>query len=189
MLTPLRRLCILRSHLSGSTQSGSFLRFDPEQAIAILRVLEIKDATQEIAEEADSVDQESKEAGEQLRKRRPNMNFEEMGIPVGSTLHYTQGDQTVTVVGPKKVRLGEEELSLTAATRMISQVDYDQPPALYWTFKGQSVAGNLRGTLRFTGMRRSRSKRSTEPLPSITADTIDRLAITPEKAENRSSDA
>jgi hypothetical protein len=65
------------------------------------------------------------------------MNFEEMGIPVGSTLHYTQGDQTVIVAGAKKVLLGEEEFSLTAATRMISQVEYDQPPALYWTFKGR----------------------------------------------------
>lgn len=114
-----------------------FFRIDPEQAIAILRVLQKSDATKEIEKQGGEIDAESLAAGEQLRKRRPNLNFQEMRIPVGSTLQYTQGEATVTVVGPKKVKLGDDEMSLTAATRQISQTEYDQPPALYWTYNGR----------------------------------------------------
>ena len=114
-----------------------FFRIDPEQAIAILRIMKKEDTTKQVEKQGGEIDAESLAAGEQLRKRRPNLNFLEMGIPVGGMLYYTQGESTVTVVGPKKVRLGSEELSLTAATRQISQTDYDQPPALYWTYNGR----------------------------------------------------
>ena len=96
-----------------------------------------EDATKQIEKQGGEIDAESLAAGEQLRKRRPNLNFVEMRIPIGGVLHYTQGEATVTVVGPKKVRLGNDELSLTAATRQISQTDYDQPPTLYWTYNGK----------------------------------------------------
>jgi hypothetical protein len=114
-----------------------FFKIDPEQAIVILKLLRVEDATQELAGEVDEVDAESVAAGRELRKRRPNLNFEEMGIPVGSILHHTQSDATVTVVGPKKVKLGEDEMSITAATRAISDTDYDRPPGMYWTFQGR----------------------------------------------------
>lgn len=114
-----------------------FFRIDPEQAIVILRLLQKADATKEVSQQAESIDPESKAAAEQLRTRRPNMNFQEMGIPVGATLYFSQGDATVTVVGPKKVRLGDEEVSLTAATRQLSNTNYDLPPALYWTYDGK----------------------------------------------------
>lgn len=114
-----------------------FFGIDPEQVIAILRVVQKEDVTEEVAETPDEVDPESKAAGEQLRKRRPNLNFQEMNIPIGSLLHFTQGDAIVTVVGPRRVRLGEEEMSLTAATRQIFGEEYDRPPALYWTFEGR----------------------------------------------------
>lgn len=114
-----------------------FFKIDPEQAIAILRVFQQSDATDEVSAEPTTIDPESAAAGKQLRKRRPNMNFEEMGIPIGSELFYTNGDAKVTVVGPKQVKMGEQELSLTAATRLVSGVEYDQPPTLYWTFDGK----------------------------------------------------
>jgi len=114
-----------------------FFRIDPEQAIAILRVVQSSDATVEVSAEPSTVDPESTAAAEQMRRRRPNMNFHEMGIPDGSELYYTTGDAKVVVVGPKKVRMGDEELSLTGATRQVSGVDYDQPPALYWTYNGK----------------------------------------------------
>ena len=93
-----------------------FFKIDPEQAIVILKLLRVEDATQELAGEVDGVDAESVAAGLELRKRRPNLNFEEMGIPIGSVLHFTQSDATVEVVGPRKVKLGDEEMSITAAT-------------------------------------------------------------------------
>jgi len=114
-----------------------FFRIDSEQAIAILRLFNKGDATQEVEKQGGEIDAESLAAGEQMRRRRPNMNFQEMGIAIGSILHFTQNDSTVTVIGPKKVKFGDEEMSLTAATRQIMQVDWAIPPALYWTFDGR----------------------------------------------------
>jgi len=114
-----------------------FFRIDPEQAVVILRLLQKADATHDVENQASTIDAESIAAGAQMRKRRPNMNFQEMGIPVGSLLQFTQGEVTVTVASTKKVRLGDEEMSLTAATRQISKTDYDMPPALYWTYNGR----------------------------------------------------
>lgn len=115
-----------------------FFSIDPGQVIPILKLLQTEDVTPQVLQTPDDIDADSKAAGEQLRKRRPNINFEEMGIPEGSTLNFTQGDARVTVVGPKKVRLGDgEPTSLTAATRQVADTDYDLPPALYWTFNGR----------------------------------------------------
>ena len=114
-----------------------FFRIEPEQAIAVLRILEKSDATAEVSQQAESVDPESMAAAEQMRKKRPNMNFQEMGIPIGATLYLTQGDATVTVVGPKTVKFGEEELSLTTVTKQLKETGYNLPPALYWTYDGK----------------------------------------------------
>ena len=114
-----------------------FFKIEPEQAIAILRLFDKGDVTQEVENQKGEVDEESLAAGKQLRQRRPNMNFQEMGIAEGEFLHFTQGDEKVKVAGPRKVRLGDEEMSLTAATRQIMQVDWAIPTALYWTFDGR----------------------------------------------------
>ncbi len=74
-----------------------------------------------------------------MRKRRPNIHFQDLGIPVGGILHQTQCDATVSVVNHRMVRLENEEMSLTAATRDLSDVDYDQPQAFYWSFDGPLI--------------------------------------------------
>jgi hypothetical protein len=116
-----------------------FFRIEPDQAIAILRLLHTEDATGEVAAQPTDVDEQSLAAAEQLRKRRPNLNFEEMGIPVGSELKSTHNDAVATVVGPRKVRLGDEELSLTAATRQVLQLDYSVQPGPHWTYNGKLI--------------------------------------------------
>jgi len=116
-----------------------FFRIEPEQAIAILRLLHTEDATGEVSAQPTTLDEQSLAAGEELQKRRPNLNFVEMSIPIGSTLHSTHNDATVVVVAPKKVRLGDEELSLTAATRQVLQLDYSVAPASHWTYNGKLI--------------------------------------------------
>ena len=116
-----------------------FFRIEPEQAIAILRLLHTQDVTKEMEEQPSEVDPQSVAAGEQLRKRRPNLNFEEMGIPIGSVLQSTHGDVTVTVVGPKKVKLGDEELFLTSATSQVLQSEYPVAPGPHWTYNGKTI--------------------------------------------------
>ena len=64
----------------------------------------------------------------------------EMGIPVGATLVSTDdGITSVTVLGAKKVKLGEDVLSLSAATRLVLGVDYSVQPSPHWTFEGKSL--------------------------------------------------
>lgn len=116
-----------------------FFRIEPEQAIAILRLLNTENATDEVRAQEDNIDPESAKAAEVLRARRPNMNFHEMGIPDGSILHAVDSDATTEVVGPKKVRFQGELQSLTAATRKLLALDYSVQPAPYWTFHGKSL--------------------------------------------------
>ena len=115
-----------------------FFEIEPEQAIALLELMASEDVTPALQQEADSVDTEAKDASRRLKAKRPNFNFAEMKIPVGSTLVFTQnpGD-TVTVIGERKVRFREEESSLTAATRELLGNSYHVAPGPYWTYDGR----------------------------------------------------
>ncbi len=117
-----------------------FFRIEPEQAIAILKLLHSEDATDEVKQENSQVDPESAQAAESLRSRRPNLNFDEMGIPVGSVLQSFDDDSTATVIAPKKVKYRDQELTLTAATRLMLQLDYSVQPGPHWTFNGKRVS-------------------------------------------------
>ena len=116
-----------------------FFQIEPEQAIALLRLMAIEDVTPALQEEADSVDTDSKEAVKKLKSRRPNLNFIEMGIPVGSILHHTLSDATVEVASERKVFFLGEETSLTAVTKELSGNDYRVAPGPYWIFKGKTI--------------------------------------------------
>ena len=117
-----------------------FFRIDPEQAIAILKLLHTDDATAEVAQQVVGIDQQSIDAAEQLSARRPNLNFEEMAIPTGTVLTSTRTDATVTVTGPKKVRYNDQEMSLSAATKLVMAVDYSLAPGPYWSHEGRALS-------------------------------------------------
>lgn len=114
-----------------------FFRIEPDQAIAILRLLHTEEATQDISQQPSDLDEQSLAAAEQLQARRPNLNFQEMGIPIGSILQSVKDDSTVTVVAPKKVKFGDDDMSLTAATRQMLALDYSVAPGPYWTYQGK----------------------------------------------------
>lgn len=114
-----------------------FFSIAPEQAIAILKLLHTEDATETVSNQPTELDQQSITAGEKLTSRRPNLNFHEMAIPDGSLLQSTHDETTVTVIDPKHVKLGEEELSLTAVTRIVLGVDCNVSPVQHWTFSGK----------------------------------------------------
>jgi hypothetical protein len=70
-----------------------FFEIDPEQAIVILRLFSKKDITPAIAAEIDkSVSTAEKEASENYKKKRPPLNFVQMGIPIGAKLVFTYSD-------------------------------------------------------------------------------------------------
>jgi hypothetical protein len=116
-----------------------FFRIEPEQAIAILRLLHTEDVTTEILQQSTTLDQQSIAAAENLKSKRPNLNFDEMGIPVGAILQSAQDDTAVEVVSAKRVRMGEEEISLTAATRQVLGLEYSVAPSPHWTYQGRSL--------------------------------------------------
>jgi hypothetical protein len=114
-----------------------FFRIEPEQAIAILRLLHTEETTQDVAKLSDEVDQQSLDAAKQMQARRPNFNFEEMGIPIGSELISVKTSDPAIVIGSRKVRFKDEEMSLTAATRVALNLEYSVAPGRQWTFKGK----------------------------------------------------
>ena len=117
-----------------------FFRIDPEQAIVILKLLNTAiDATAEVSTEPTGIDEQSLQAAKTLRSRRPNLNFEEMGIPAGATLMCTRNDAIATVVNDKKVNYEGEQMGLSVATARVMGMDYNLNPGPYWTYEGKTI--------------------------------------------------
>lgn len=116
-----------------------FFRIEPDQALAILRLLHVEEATGLVEAQPSSLQPEEVAATEELKRRRPSLNFNEMGIPLGALLHSVETDAVVEVVGPRKVRLGEEVTSLTSATRQVLGLEYAVAPGPHWTYEGRMV--------------------------------------------------
>jgi len=117
-----------------------FFEIEPDQAIALLRLMAVEDVTPAIQKEAESVDEGSKEGSRKLKARRPNLNFVEMGIPIGSTLEFIHSDATVEVVSERKVMFQGKEMSLTAVTKELLNNDYPVAPAPYWSLNGKTLS-------------------------------------------------
>jgi hypothetical protein len=114
-----------------------FFKIDSEQAIAILKLLEQKDVTPQVRSELNSnVSQAEKDSGKKLKKR-PRMNFTEMGIQPNSELLFKDASTTVVIIDDRKVTFENEIMTLTAATKKIMDLDYSVQPSPYWTFKGK----------------------------------------------------
>jgi hypothetical protein len=116
-----------------------FFRIEPDQAIAILRLLHVQDATTEIEAQPTLVDEQSIVAAEQLKARRPNLDFEEMGIPVGAELRSAHTDAIATVESNRKVRFDDVVMSLTSATRLDMKLEYSVAPGPHWTYNGKTI--------------------------------------------------
>ena len=111
--------------------------------------MSLEDVTPEMQKEADNVDVDSKEAVKKLKSRRPNMNFIEMGIPIGSQLKFSQSEDIVEVISGRKVIFNGDELSLTAVTRTLLENEHDVQPAPYWTFNGKGLKDIYEETYEF----------------------------------------
>lgn len=118
-----------------------FFEIDATQAISILKLLEIEDATKEVNLEhpSISIDAAEVQAGKEFLKKRPRFNFAEMGIPVGSELVSTHNGEMVIVKTDRTVDYKGEEISLTNATRIVLNNDYNVAPGPYWSFNGKRL--------------------------------------------------
>jgi hypothetical protein len=121
-----------------------FFKINPEQAIAILKLLDkgsdiTKDVAGEISNDLTEIDKVASE--NYKRKRRPPLNFREMGIPIGANLLYLKngGSVEVEVCSDRKVLYDGKETSLTAVTKEILGLDYAVQPTRYWAYNGKSL--------------------------------------------------
>lgn len=121
-----------------------FFKINPEQAIAILKLLDqSSDITNEVVNEINNdLTDLDKEAGKKLKTtRRPPLNFKEMNIPIGSKLIYAKEDNNVEVevFTDRKVLFHGKETSLTAVTQELLGLGYSVQPTPYWIYNGQSL--------------------------------------------------
>jgi len=131
-----------------------FFEIDPDQAIIILRMFSKKDVTPAISAEINkSVSTAEKEASEHYKKRRPPLNFTQMGIPIGAKLIFSYGDEPVEVYvsSDRKVKTADsdEEKSLTQVTREVLELDYNIHPTQYWNYEGKSLSAYYNETYTF----------------------------------------
>ena len=121
-----------------------FFKIETEQAVVILRLIGSEDVTPSVnAENEATMDKIDKESREKLsRSRRPNLHFEEMGIPIGSLIQCLRTEEFATVVGPKKVEFRGKECSLTQATRIAHDLNdgYAIAPNPNWIFEGRILS-------------------------------------------------
>ncbi len=118
-----------------------FFRIDSEQAVVLLRLMHKPDATGELQGPVPNVDEASLTAAKQESARRPNLNFGEMGIPVGAILTLdSDPNVTAEVAGQRKVKWGEQETSLSMATQRALCIEYAVRPAPHWRFNGKLLS-------------------------------------------------
>lgn len=117
-----------------------FFQIKKEQAIAILEIFNEKDVTSEVNDEMNSdLNADDIASKTKATKHRPPLNFNQMGIPVGSLLTYDADPSiSVTVIGDKKVEYLGEESSLTAVTTKLlnPKSKFGVQPTPRWSFKG-----------------------------------------------------
>jgi hypothetical protein len=118
-----------------------FFKIEPEKVKAILEMLRVDDVTREVERELENDSNESdKIAMENIKRKRPVMNFDEMDIPVGSTLVFKDGVTSVTVADQRRVIFQGAPHYLTWVTQQVMGIDRPIQPSPYWSFNGKSIS-------------------------------------------------
>lgn len=121
-----------------------FFRILPEQVIAILKILDTNiedEITRDLNNEINkTLNEEDRLAVDNERKRRPNLNFIDMQIPIGATLDYTLDNAIkVKVVSKNKIIYNDQEMYLSAITCQLlgKEANYGVVPTNYWLYQGR----------------------------------------------------
>ena len=127
-----------------------FFKVEPQQVIAILRLLDVADITEQAKSDVEAeISQEDRDALELVR-RRPTLNFDELDVSEGSILTYLRDERVkVEVVDDRRVRLvqlpvGEypgvaldnEPKYLSPLSRDLLGVARHVHPTRYWRLEG-----------------------------------------------------
>ncbi len=114
--------------------SREFFEIEPEQAKAILEILDGKNVTPRF-------DVDSREAFKKTQSKRPRFKFDEMGIPDGAKLTFfnEKNPAEAKVVWPNRVIFQGKEMSFTRATQTLLNVTNGVQPCSFWEYEGQNV--------------------------------------------------
>jgi hypothetical protein len=117
-----------------------FFEIEAGQAIGIIKLLQIQEITTQVIQQSENdIDLPSRQAAERLIKRRPRFNFIEMQIPIGSEIVFISTGETARVFSENAVLFRNEEMSLTKATKIALDYDYNIAPGTYWSFNGRRL--------------------------------------------------
>lgn len=119
-----------------------FFRTDVERIIPLLDAIKEEDVTDEFNQEmTNELTQEEKNAQERMRKiRRPNLNFQKMGIKPGQILFFEDNPEIqVVVVNDRQVSYNGENYYLTAITKKLLDVERELQPTSYWLCNGRNL--------------------------------------------------
>jgi len=118
-----------------------FFKIDPDKIIAVLELVSVENVTPEVEKALDS-GLTPTEVRNKLRVNRPQMTFEKLGIPIGSTLNFIKdNDITVTVVNDKnKVSYNGEETTLSALSTKLLDVKMGVRGTAYWLYNGKLLS-------------------------------------------------
>ena len=122
--------------------SREFFEIETYQVEALLQAWPGEDVTPQVNAEADDLDASDRAAVTRFKQRRPNLNFIEMGIEVGSILVSVETEEQAAVTGERQVSFRNENMSLTAATRAALDLTPEQhsvAPTPHWTFEGRNL--------------------------------------------------
>ena len=107
-----------------------FFEIAPEQATAILEVIQLEDVTPETGGMEDDVVRPAP---------GPPFRFPDLEIPEGAELHYTGGEVTVTVAGPRTVMYEGREHRLTPLTQTLKGTEKPLTATFFWKYQGRTV--------------------------------------------------
>lgn len=123
-------------------ENREFFTVEPERVIAILKLFTAQEVTGLVESTIQAgLTATDKAAEAALKKKRPVLDFEKLGITSGSSLIFQDGVTTIKVLNNRKVEFEGEECFLVTPTRKLLDLadDYPIQPSPYWSFQGKRL--------------------------------------------------
>ena len=117
-----------------------FFNINPEQAIAVLSLMAIEDVTPSVQDEAKKIDIEATASAEKFKKkRRPTINYFEMGLKEGDILKFGRNEESCTVLNGRQVSYQGENWFLSNLTNKLLDRTGPMDGSPYWYFNGKNL--------------------------------------------------
>ena len=120
-----------------------FFKTSVEYIRPILELLKIEEITSAVNKDMNAkINKSEIDALNTYKKRRPPLNFEEMGIPLGAELvmNYKDTEYKAYVNGPRTVLYNDEEKYLSPLTSEILGREFNVQPTHYWLYNGRILS-------------------------------------------------